>query len=518
MTDSLFSLLLILGCFFLINFLKEKNYSSILFCSCFLTIATFVRYNGIIFLPLEILIVFGFFLFDYIKIKKQNVKLINSQKPNPNFLKLLSKNEIKKTLKLTLYILGPWFVFFIFLLSFNSYFFGDPFTNYWEQRNDIEAESVVSSYLRFDSNRFESIEEYSSKLLPDQTNFLVQTVSFNSVSLDQFLLSIIYFSLLFSALFISLYFKIKRKEIIVFILFILSLLLFYSSGPVVSWTGVTERYMYAAISLSFGIIGYLMYKGWNINFQKVLIKYEKLISKSWKSFLIIIFALFLLASLYYSEPVNSLFLKQNFEFKNPQVFADQYELILEELPEKSFILHGKGRTIIWHYDAVKFNPFRGYDVPAETWKNEIAKAEGIKIINEALDMGYNVYVFKEKNKGDPSYYRYLESEHNLILKEDSETFCKLVRIENENVENSEQIKSDEICHSFAATWSEKVQNAKKVLELASSLQAKDDTSGKVIGLKEACNTIDSKIGLLYKQRLAIPEDMQHLYDENCTPP
>jgi len=42
----------------------------------------------------------------------------------------------------------------------------------------------------------------------------------------------------------------------------------------------------------------------------------------------------------------------------------------------------------------------------------------------------------------------LETEHGIILKEHSETFCKLVRIENiENV-NNKQIQSDDICHTF----------------------------------------------------------------------
>jgi len=450
LTDSIFSLLLILGSFFLIKFLKDKTNTSILLCSSFLTAAAFFRYNGTVFLPVEILIVFGFFLFDYIKIKKQDVGLINSQKLDLNFLKLVSKNEIKKILRLTLYILGPWSIFFIILFSFNSYFFGDPFTNYLDQKFGFKVtENLFSSILLFDSDRFESIKVYSAEFLPDQTNFLVQTISFNSTSLHQFLLSIISFSLLFSALFISLKYKINRKEIIVFILFILPLLFFYSSNWAVSLTEIEKRYMIPILPLSFGIIGFLMYRGWNINYQKISLKYHQLISKSWKGFLIIIFALFLLSSLYFSKPIDSLLIKQNFEFKNPQVFADRYPLDLEELPEKSIILRGKDRVIIWEYNAIPFEPFKGYNEITELWKHDRIHPLPIKIMNEAFDMGYNLYVFKEKNRGDPSYYRYLESEHGLILKEYSETFCKLIRIENTSTANSIQIKSDDICHSFS---------------------------------------------------------------------
>jgi len=464
LTDSIFSLLLILGCFFLINFLKEKTSTSILLCSGFLTAATFFRLNGIIFLPIEILIVFSYFFFHYIKNRKEGIELINSRKSYLYFLKPLSKKEIKKIVKFTCYILGPWSIFFIFLLGFNSYFYGDPFTTYLEQKKGIETGNIISSYLMFDSERFESIISYSAQFLPDRTYFwtepldeqqleliLARPASFNSVLLDQFYLSIISFSFLFSALFISLYFKINRKEIIVFIIFILGLLFFYSSSQIVSLVEITIRYMIPTLPFSFGILGYLMYRAWKINYQKISFKYYQIISKSLKGFLIIIFTIFLLSSLYYSEPVDSIIIKQNFKIKNPQAFADWYLLKYEGLPEKSILLHGKGRVDIWEYHAIPFNPFSGYNEKTQLWKNIETKTQPIKMMNELLDKGYSLYVFKEKNLGDPSYYRYLEAEHGLILKEHSETFCTLIRSENASAANNIQKKSDEICHIFLNT-------------------------------------------------------------------
>jgi len=445
MTDSIFSLLLILGCFFLINFLKEKNNISILLCSCFLVAATSFRLNGVIYLPIEILIVVSYFLFQYIKIRKEDGDAKSSF--NLNFLKQLSKIEIKKILKISLYALGPWFVFFIFLFSFNSYFFGDPFTTYLEHKRGLTTENLISSNLIFDSKRFDSIISYSTAILPDEIYIQLKKVLFNSDSFEPFL-SIISFSLLFSALFISLKYKINRKEIIVFIIFILALVLFFSSGPVISRTGFTPRYMIPILPLFFGILGYMMYNVWKINYQKIASKHYKIISKSWKGFLIIIFAVVLLASLYASKPVDTLIIKQNFEFKNPQVFADQYPLEREELPEKSIIIRGNKRVTSWEYNATPFNPFIGYNEKNQSWKNDQVNVTPIKIMNELLGEGYNLYVFKEKSRGDPSYYRYLEAEHNLILKEYSETFCKLIMIENASTVNNMQIKSDDICHSF----------------------------------------------------------------------
>lgn len=448
LTDNIFSLLLILGCFFLIKFVKEQTNTSLLLCSSFLTAATFFRFNGVIFLPIEILIVFSYFLSDYIKIRKQDVGVKSSSNLELNLIKLPSKIEIKKILKIILYILGPWCIFFIFLFSYNIYFFGEPFTNYWEQKTNIETENVISSYLMFDSKRFETIEAYSAKFLPTQTYTIVKRFSLGLVLLDQFLLSIISFLLLFSALFISLYFKINRKEIIVFIFFILGLLLFYSSGTVVTRTGITIRYMISALPFSFGILGYLMCRAWKIDHQKITVKYHQIISKSWKVFLIIIFTMILLSSLYYSKQVDSLVIKQNFEFKNPQIFAERYPLDNEGLTKNSVILFGLGRVIIWDYPAIPFNPFIDYDENTKSWPDNKPTSHPIKVMNELLDEGYDLYVFKIKNHGDPSYYRYLETEYGLILKDYSKTFCKLIRIENVSGVTHQQIQTDDICHSF----------------------------------------------------------------------
>ena len=101
--------------------------------------------------------------------------------------------------------------------------------------------------------------------------------------------------------------------------------------------------------------------------------------------------------------------------------------------------------------AIPFYPFIAYSEKTQLWSDNETKAQSIKVMNELLDDGYDLYVFKNKNLGDPSYYRYLEDEHGLILKEHSKTFCKLLRIENASDVNSIQIKSDDICHTFLDT-------------------------------------------------------------------
>jgi len=450
LTDSVFSLLLILGCFFLIKFLKEKTNTSILLCSSLLTAATFFRYNGVIFLLIEILLISGYFLFQYIKNRKKYVEISDSSNLDLNLSKLFSKIKIKKILKISLYILGPWSIFFIFLFSFNIYFFGEPFTTYLEQRQEAETGNIILSSLTFDSERFESIKSYSFLFAPDRTYLLVRIISLGEVLLTQYSLSIISFTYLFSALLISLYFKINRTEIIIFIVFILSLLSFYSSNSLVSLTGITGRYMIPALPLFFGIIGYLMYIGWKINYQRISTKYFQIFSKSWKGFLIIIFALFFLSTLYYSKPIDSLLIEQNFEFKNPQNFADRYPLDQEGLTEKSVLLSMAGKYAV-QYDVIPFNPFGGYSATKDSWASERSKQLTINFLKEMLDDGNELYVFKYKIRGDHSYYKYLEAEHGLILKEHSKTFCKLLRIEDASRANYTQIQSDDICHSFLDT-------------------------------------------------------------------
>jgi len=461
LTDSIFGLFLILGCFFLLKFLREKKEFSILLCSVFLVTGTFFRYNGVIFLPVEILLVFSYFLFQYINNRNEDFKIRGLSN---SYLSLLNPKLKKKFLKISLYILGPWAIFFIFLVSFNSYFFDDPFTNYWEQRRSVETENVISSYFLFDSERFDSIISYSALILPDQINNQLKTLSFNSDSFEPFL-SIISFSLIFSALFISLKYKINRKEIIVFITFILGLILFYSTGPVVDITKTIERFMLGALPLFFGIIGYLMYQGWKINYQKISSKNFQLISKSCKGFLIIIFTIILLSSIYYSPPVNSIITEQNFKFKNPQVFADRYPLDKEGLTEKSVVLSIVGKYVV-EYDVIPFNPYKGYSYFINDWRSEELKQEPIKLVKEMIDDGYELYVLKYKRGGNFYFYKYLEEEHGLILKEYSKTFCKLLRIENASGENKTQIQSDAICHSYV--------DSKTGMKLKTNLKIKGD--------------------------------------------
>lgn len=442
LTDNIFTMLTILGGFFLIKYLQGNNERIILYSSIFLTSAAFFRYNGIVYLPLEILLIVGFFCFQYLKAIKQN----KNNKISADLKNIFSKDysKLKKILKIIVYLLTPWLVFVIFLSSYNAYFFGDPFTNYVTERRNLEGD-LVSSFFTFDSERLDSIISYSSEFFPDSIKKIITNLSFfPDELLNENLMSVISISVLAITILIAFYFKIKRIEIIVFSSLIVSLLLFYSSGYIVQLTGIVSRFMLSTFPFIFAIFGYLMYQAWKINFQKLSINYSKKISKSWKLFLIIVIGSFLISSLVYS-PVNQIIIKQKFDFNDPQSVASRYPLDMEGLSEESIIVDARGRNVI-EFNSIPFDPFKKYSDRTDSWKNEEIDQKPISIMKELIISGEELYVFKKKTHGDPLYFKYLEDEHGIILKDFSKTFCKMILSTDFKDTNDEKIQSDSICY------------------------------------------------------------------------
>jgi len=63
LTDNIFSIFFLLGCFFLIKFFKNKSERAIFLCSIFLMISAFFRFGGVVFILVEILLVIGYFIY-----------------------------------------------------------------------------------------------------------------------------------------------------------------------------------------------------------------------------------------------------------------------------------------------------------------------------------------------------------------------------------------------------------------------------------------------------------------------
>ena len=253
-------------------------------------------------------------------------------------------------------------------------------------------------------------------------------------------LSVFSFFILFSSLFISLYYKKKRTEIITFFVFILGILLFFSIDYVVLRTGITIRFMVPALAFFFALIGYIFYFLWKTNNKKISINEFQKIPKIVKGFLLIVISIFLISSLYYSDPVDKILIKQNFEFKDPQKYIERFPPDREGLTDDSVVVDSRGRRVIG-YHVIPFFPYENYSEKTNSWKNNQVNQKPIEMMKEMLKNNYDLYVFKEFNLHDvPDYFRYLEEEHSLILIEYSKTFCKLILVDTDKEMNSDYQK------------------------------------------------------------------------------
>ena len=102
-TESLFALLFLVGAYFFIIFFKTKKDSRLLIASIFFVFASFIKINGLAFLPVEIGIVSLVFLIKYASSRFKNDKSSNMSK----FFSV----TLKRGIKLAGYTLLPWIIF-----------------------------------------------------------------------------------------------------------------------------------------------------------------------------------------------------------------------------------------------------------------------------------------------------------------------------------------------------------------------------------------------------------------------
>ena len=202
--------------------------------------------------------------------------------------------------------------------------------------------------------------------------------------------------------------------------------------------------MIPMMPFSFILFGFIIHKIWEINLKKVLMNRYKFISVSFKvSFVILVFIL-LSVSLLSSKPVEDIF-NNTYTIENPQVFAEKYPPDREGLPENSVIVGDASRKAI-AYNATIFFPYWGMGRYSETTPDTIPK-EPIITLKKIMEQGYETYMFKGgASDRDVLYFRYLEAEHGIVLKDFSKTFCKLELVEKNNISETES-QSDELCYS-----------------------------------------------------------------------
>ena len=416
-TEGIFAVFFILGAFWLIKFFRTYDERSLLYATIVLVGSTFVRINGVILFPVEILLIVSFFVIQHLR--KYRIEQFD-------------QNKKKKILRISAAVLIPWIIFFVFWFSFYDHFFGDPWTNYRlanpERYNpDSHRDAKVESLIIVETKDFENAKQFSKYLLPYQFPAVYNKVSNNlDEELGENWLGIIPMSILLCSLFFALKTKQYRIEILVFLAFIAGTIWFFSSVTTEERAsfGVPARYMIPCFILSFMIYGHMIMKIFN---SKKIAKFS-FVPKIWKISIVCILSVFFIGAFYFTPPIESI-KTGTFEIKNPQIFADRYPLDLDGISTDSIIL---ARHLDWviDYGAIPFK------LPFEM------EQKSVDLLKQSINDGYDAFVFKEETYGrEKEALNNLVANHGFVLKEYSDTFCK-IEITNEKNGLAE---SDKIC-------------------------------------------------------------------------
>jgi len=447
MTDNIFSVFFILGCYFLIKFFHEKKEGLILLSTIFFVTSAFIRFIGMSIFPIEILLILGYFIAQ--RFKETKNELISSNKSQNINISLIMKQTFsnfnrKKVLKISIIVILPWLVYFSFWFSYNSYYYGDPLTNYYDQTNPNQPDLIPSLYT-FDSERFEAIKFYFVSILPDEINLYSKMMDpiYNEFLEDNWQ-SVFSFFVILSAITIAMYCKTNRIEILVLTSFVVIFILFYSSEYGRSVNTLT-RFMIPVLPFSFMLFSYIISKIGKINLRSVSKKPSNISTKIFRITFFSLVAIFLFISFWNSEAIQTP-IGNDFEVKNPQDSIKRYPL--EKLPSNSIIVVQRSQKII-EYGAIPFS-----DLHRSAWFNsdgELIKekipGDHVERLETLIGEGYDAYTLKINwNIRDILFFRYLEAEHGIILKDYSKTFCKMVIVENEFVTDEKDLESDDVCY------------------------------------------------------------------------
>lgn len=418
-TEAFFSLLIIIGVFFLIKYLRTKNNYALLASTSLLTFSATVRIIGFTFFPLELIIILGYLIYNFRK--KDSIDSKNRKKIK------FSKKQITKVI---IIILIPWMIFFGWWTDYNEKNFGEPFTNYGQQSQLKKYETSPLALIEFQNEDFENIKYYSKYLLPYQIPAIQHNLGENSEILGKNWLGILSLLAICAVIGISFYKKNKRLEVIVLIIFILGMLWFYSAITTAERAekGAPARFMLPAFSMSSILFSFLIVNVLESNLQQYN-KKIKITFRSCKIILVSILVLFFLLAFYFSPPIKSI-IDEKYEFKDPRIFNERYPLEMEGLTENSVII---AKQLDWaiDYGATPFSIRIGPEISLES----------VNLLKEILEEGKEVYIFKEPTESDEKeMFVKLVNEHNIIFKDFSPTFCKVeLNIQGKSIDNVDKV-------------------------------------------------------------------------------
>lgn len=436
-TESVSTIFLLIGVYFLILFFYNKKNQDVFIASILFTIGTLTKINGIIFFPIELILIVGYFL-TLIIIEKKSSRISNKSNSKNLTQKILYKFRTKQTLKIGILITLPWIIFFVFWFSYYGIFFGDPFTNHVVILEGSEnTDKQLSSIFKLNSKNFENVKQYSKYLLPYQFPRIVDTLDiFKPINdtLGKNWLGLIAILLLIVFVLVSLKTKDNRLKLIVFSSFIIGTVWFFSviTTEYRASLGVPGRYMFPAFALYYMIISFMIFK---ITNSKTILQKNKMAFNSLKIITITILILFFVGAFYLSPPVQAL---KNDEFiiKNPISYAERYPLDSEGLSNKDILLtvqtdNALDRNLIPFHLTIN--------------KDKTVFPESFELLSQTINDGYNVFIPKEpRYLLDKIIYRDLEDNFGVIFKDYTESFCKIELIKKTDNRIAENI-SDETC-------------------------------------------------------------------------
>jgi len=412
-TESIFSVFFILACFYFINYLRKKNNLYLLLSSCLFVASTAVRLQGIVSFPIEIIIIVGFFIFHLIQKKYRS----NHHTQN---IKFLQKSEFAKAFIL---ILIPWIIFFGGYMIFYDYYFGNPLINNGEISGASSYETSPISLITIKNEDLDNVKQYSKYLLPYQIPAIFDKIDNNFENiLGENWIGIIPILILVLSLPFVLKIKKHRIEIILFLSLIFSVVWFYSSITSAdrAANGVPGRYMISVFILSTMIFGFLLKE------FIITAKNKSNYIKSAKIIVISIVCIFLIFTIYFSNPTQNL-IEEGINFNDPSILAQKYPIDMEGLNKDSLIVLIHADHAI-DYGVIPFQP------------NMVNFDESGILLKQLLIDEYHIYTFKKSTyAGEKEMLKYFENHHDIIIKNYSDSFCKIT------LKEFDDIKSDELC-------------------------------------------------------------------------
>ncbi|WP_299290920.1 glycosyltransferase family 39 protein [Nitrosopumilus sp.] len=418
-TDAILTLFFIPGIYYLIKFFKNKDEKTIFLASTFFAIASLVKIPGIVYFPLELVLILG-----YVVYQKINQRKLSSE------WKWKNKINKKKILKISVLLFIPWIIFFGFWFSYNNYYYGGPTTTYLSVKYGVEisSSSHIGTLFVIEQRDFDQFKDYSKYLLPYQipATYNKVTNNFDDV-LGKHWPGLISPLIILLALVVSFKQKEKRIEILVMSSFIAGIIWFFAGQSSVerASVGLPARFMLPALSLFFIVLSYLIIKILKSEFiHKNPFGNKK--TKIFRNFVIVILGVFFIGAFYFTPPIQ-MFISEDIQFKDPRIFAERYPLDTSQIPENSIIVSHHNDWAI-DYGAIPFVLHFQHGI----------NPESVSLLKKSVSEGYDAFIFKQPTvKGEKSTWSNLAENYDLVFIEHSEKFCRIII--------SEDKESDSVC-------------------------------------------------------------------------